>query len=695
MSDQVTQKVINEIIAMDKTAPAFRSLSSKFGKADKQASSLGKSMAGAFSVAGGMVLAAGISAVGTALRRSVQDALDFNRAMAEVSTLVDTNIVNMEKMQKQVRSMGIQFGKSGTEISKGYYQAISASIADSDIEEFMTKANKLAVAGVSTTAQSVDLLTNVINAYGAEVSETDKISAELMHTVAQGKTTMGELASSLGKIMPIAKQAGVARQEIFAMTAALTKQGISTSETMTLQKGILQAVIKPAGEVAKYLEKMQKQGKLLNFSMQGIKKVGIVGLFKDLKEATEGNLSEMAKVIPAMEGMAGAAALTGANFKGFVEILKSMNAATKDHIVAYGKMSSSMAFKTTILTNGFNEASTAFTEGLIGGFSDGVGSTNSLQESMKELVKTTKELGKAAGIATAAMGRLFSYNLTQTQRDQSEAQRLETIIKRLSGKDSKLASDAAKARAAVNAQKGGDAAKGIAFSGFIMGEKEEEINKKIAVQNKKSADALKGRAVNIAWLLRVSDDLLAKDKKAQEIKKAIDAEKKASISLEEQKTTDINNKVVSFLDYAKKKSEEHTKEFDKQLEVQKKITEEKDKQRNGMANELNLMSEIGREQAKQLAEYLAGATKEQLLNLNDPSKERLRGSQYLKDIYKKRSEATGLTDDTSERMAELQGRAMGKGWGEGVSEALKVKAVNSLEENAAIAEADEKMAGAA
>jgi len=94
MADQVTQKVINEIIALDKTSAAFQAISGKFNKTDKQAKTLKSSISSAFSVAGGMLLSKGITAVSASLREGIQNARDFSTAMAEVSTLVDTTTVD-------------------------------------------------------------------------------------------------------------------------------------------------------------------------------------------------------------------------------------------------------------------------------------------------------------------------------------------------------------------------------------------------------------------------------------------------------------------------------------------------------------------------------------------------------------------------------------------------------------------------
>jgi len=129
----------------------------------------------------GLVAIAGISAgIVLAMRR----AQEFNKQMAQVATLAD---IDLNKMKKQVRSLSVEFGLAKDELTKGLYDAISAGVPKENAFEFLRTASKTAIAGAATTAESVDLLTTAINAFGYEASDAEKVSDILFTAVKQGK----------------------------------------------------------------------------------------------------------------------------------------------------------------------------------------------------------------------------------------------------------------------------------------------------------------------------------------------------------------------------------------------------------------------------------------------------------------------------------------------------------------------------
>jgi len=644
----ITQKVVNEITVKDKTKKAFHDISKNFNDADKKASKLTSSIGSAFSVAGGMILASGISAVGSALRASVADAMAFNEAMAEVSTLVDTSIVDMDKMTKQVRLMGVEFGKSGKEISKGFYQAISSGISDSNIEEFMDTANKLAVGGVASTEQAVDLLTTSLNAYGLGVKEATKVSNMLFETVKQGKTNISQLSASLGKILPMANQAGIGLDQVLGATATLTSQGVNTAESMTLIKGIMSAVIKPSKESAGAIEELG----LKMFNIKGLKEGGLIGLLDELREKTGGSITEIAKVIPNLEGMAGASALAGANFDVFAEKLKLIGTDADQTSVAFGKMADSMAFKMKVIDNGIDEAAISFTEGLLNGLTDGLGATKDITDATKQMVKAMANLGEVAGSTLSLLEDVAAFysgaagKSSDTIFGEFQMSQYDEVKKSL---------------------------------GDISNLNDEEYAKwKNATNTFFNVDKTQG----LAEMMRVADEILLKAKEEKDIEEGIKKEKGVIL--------DYQKQLNAFVENGKKANTE-------QLKVQKAITAEKEKQRNGMANELNLMSELKREQVFSLAEYVSQASKSELEGLNEYQRDIIKSNKVASSAYTKAASRTGLTEDTSARIKAIEdtARKTAERVGAYLEEAVTKKGVDAVEEASATAEAEDKLAGAA
>ena len=91
-----------------------------------------------------------------------------------------------------------------TELADAAYQALSASVETDKVAGFVEDAVKLSKSGFTETATAVDTLTTVINAYGYKAEDAAEISDKLVQTQNKGKTTVDELAQSMGNGIPTA-----------------------------------------------------------------------------------------------------------------------------------------------------------------------------------------------------------------------------------------------------------------------------------------------------------------------------------------------------------------------------------------------------------------------------------------------------------------------------------------------------------
>ena len=111
-----------------------------------------------------------------------------------------------------------------------------------DAIDFVASALKLAEGGFTDAATAVDVMTTAINAYGLSADDAAQVSDYLITTQNLGKTSVGELASSLGKVIPIAAAYGVKMDDLCANMSLLTKNGIATAEAVTYTKAMLNEI---------------------------------------------------------------------------------------------------------------------------------------------------------------------------------------------------------------------------------------------------------------------------------------------------------------------------------------------------------------------------------------------------------------------------------------------------------------------
>jgi TP901 family phage tail tape measure protein len=194
-----------------------------------------------------------------ALLECVDAADKWEGSMAKVQSIAQVNDNTLTKMGEDMRALAVDYGIGANEVAEATYQAISASVDAGDAVSFVEDAVKLAKGGFTDITTSVDALTTVTNAYGAEANSTQHIMDALIQTQNLGKTTVNELAQSLGMIIPTASAYNVSLDNVAAAYIQLTKQGINTANATTYLNGMMTELADGGSDVAQIL--VEKTGK--------------------------------------------------------------------------------------------------------------------------------------------------------------------------------------------------------------------------------------------------------------------------------------------------------------------------------------------------------------------------------------------------------------------------------------------------
>ena len=236
--EDLEEQAEQSAVALQKIANAGESLKS----AGDKVTDVGKKMS---------VVSAGIVAAGTA---STKAALDFEDAMAKVSTIADATEVPIDELEKAILDLSNQTGISSTEIADNVYNAISAGQSTGDAVNFVSNSTKLAKAGFADAGDALDILTTILNAYGMEASEVTNVSDMLIQTQNLGKTTVAELSSAMGKVIPTANAYGVQLDQLCAGYAIMTANGVATAESTTYMNSMLNELGKSGTKVSDILK---------------------------------------------------------------------------------------------------------------------------------------------------------------------------------------------------------------------------------------------------------------------------------------------------------------------------------------------------------------------------------------------------------------------------------------------------------
>lgn len=298
----------------------------EFGKKVEAAGTKVTGVGKKISSAGGEVVKLGkkfapvSAAAAGALTVVTKTSSDFQNGMAKMSTLFDTSQVSVQKLSKEFLNLSNETGRGATELTEAGYQALSASVPVEKLGSFIRTSANMAKVGFTDTATSVDLLSTAVNAYGLEADQADNIANKLVNTQNLGKTSVNELASSMGKVIPTAAGMNVNLDQLCTMYTLMTKQGIATAESTTYMNSMLNELGDSGTDVGGILK--EKTGK----SFQDLMKDGMsVGdALKLIKQSSDETGTAFNELWSSQEAGKAAMALLNDSAGDFNETMGSM-----------------------------------------------------------------------------------------------------------------------------------------------------------------------------------------------------------------------------------------------------------------------------------------------------------------------------------------------------------------------------------
>lgn len=290
----------------------------------------------------GLGKALGALGIGTsftlAMNRAAAQAGQFGTAMAEVSTLIEGTPQQMEKLRSEAVRLSNAFGGTATRNTKAFYQAISAGAATvEDAAKIVEQANKLAVGGLTDVFIATDALTSVMNAYAEAGLTAAEASDSMFVAVRAGKTTIGELAVSLGRVAPFAAAAGVSFDELNAAIAAVTAKGINTNEAVTGIRQALVSIVDPSEQAKQLAADLG-----FEFGSAALEAQGLEKFMRSLAGATGGSVQQLTELLGSAEAANAVLALLAGNGEKFSDALEQQAQKLGVTDAAVAKMADTM-----------------------------------------------------------------------------------------------------------------------------------------------------------------------------------------------------------------------------------------------------------------------------------------------------------------------------------------------------------------
>lgn len=360
-AENLSEKTTETEKNLDEAAEAARKASEeveKFGdkseESGKQSEESSKKSRDGIKELQGVLASAGIAATLNEIKNGFFDcseaAAQFETSTAMVATIADTSQKSLSDISKEVRTYSNETGEAVSDMAEATYQAISASVNTADAASFAGTATKLAVGGFTSATTAVDVLTTAINAYGLAASDATQLSDYLITTQNLGKTSVDQLAQSVGKVIPLASAYNVQMDNLSSAYAVLTANGIATAESGTYLKSMLNELGDTGSDVSEAL--LSSTGKTFAQLMEQGYSLGDVMAM--LGDAVDGDSTAFNALWSSTEAGIGALSLFNAGADKYNSVLDSMRTSAGATEKAYSTMADTTDKSKQRMENSFN-----------------------------------------------------------------------------------------------------------------------------------------------------------------------------------------------------------------------------------------------------------------------------------------------------------------------------------------------------
>ena len=442
--------------------------------------------------------------------------VEADKARAAVKTLgVDVQTLEGQLVGVVARTGGLA---STNELLAASYDVASAGFGKAaDITKILEASLLGAVGGMTDIGTVSDAATSVMNAFGLTTDSVSKIVDGFVQTQNDGKIVVGQYASQIGRVAPIAAAAGVGIDELNAAISTVTAQGVPVESTFSGINQIIASIVKPTSEAAKAAKRLG-----LDFSSAAIKTKGFGGFLEDVIQKTGGSEVEITKLFGSVDALKALMPLINDDLVTFnknLENQKNSTGAAGDAADIMGQTVSSQISQIvnniTTLVRGLDQVLGPAVKGLLGLINSVLTAATAAVAQLTKMFR----LNRARTQARKQLGSTMGRGTTKADPDEVEALAQQIVANQEAASVAQQVQDALDAANVV-----------VPTGGNLTGGTEKAADKKLTDAEKLN-NKLKDRLVTLEEQRRLAEGLTAEDRAAIQLK--IELEKLDSIRTEE------------------------------------------------------------------------------------------------------------------------------------------------------------------
>jgi TP901 family phage tail tape measure protein len=287
---------------------------------------------------------------------AAKSAADYEFALAKVETVATKATGTMEEFDKRMAALSDQMGNSVSkaELASASYDVLSSGYTEiNDVLGILEQSQKAAVGGFSEIGKVSDGVTTILNSYGdallkgaSATEKATKVTDVMIQTQNAGKITVDEYVRLIGQVAPTAAIAGVSLDELSAVIATTTANGLNASMSMAGLGQVINSINRPTQEAVVMAKKLG-----IEFNSQALQAKGLTGIIQSVTDAGGGNVETMAQLFGSIEALRVVSNLTGPNLEKLKANLEGMQNSAGLADKAFDKMSDTMNLKAQAALN--------------------------------------------------------------------------------------------------------------------------------------------------------------------------------------------------------------------------------------------------------------------------------------------------------------------------------------------------------
>lgn len=256
---------------------------------------------------------------------------EFNTAFGQMVGLAGVAAEDVDGLKEAVLDLAGETARAPQELAEALYFASSAGLDTKGAMDAVTVAAQAAAAGLGSTQDIVGLVASATASYGEANIDAARATDILTATIREGRAEPSELASTLGRVLPIASQLGVSFEEVGGTVAYLSNVIGDTNRTVTSTQGVFLKLLSPTQQGRDALAEM---GTSFDELQQAIASDGLMGALELLRtKGFQDNAQALRMLFDDTEAYQGATALLNADQAKLNEIMQ----ATADSTGAVGE----------------------------------------------------------------------------------------------------------------------------------------------------------------------------------------------------------------------------------------------------------------------------------------------------------------------------------------------------------------------